>query len=117
MNPAPLELMACANGGLEQMHTVVLLTQAMYSAAQAREWSAFTELETQRGHAIAALFPLHLLSTVEGEEIVLRMQQLLAMNQRMLELAELERQGVGLELQHLHEGRQALWAYGSLLPP
>lgn len=111
MDYAATELMATANGGLQQMHTVVLLTQAMYSAAQAHEWDAFTELETRRADALAALFPLRLLSSAEGEEIALRMQQLLVMNRHMVDLAELERQGVELELQYLREGRQAHQAY------
>ncbi|MDO9372646.1 MAG: flagellar protein FliT [Gammaproteobacteria bacterium] len=114
MDYAPAELIAAGNGGLEQMHTVVLLTQAMYSAAQAHEWAVFAELETQRAGALAALFPLRLLSTAQGEEIALRMQQLLVMNQHMVELAEQERQGAELELQQLREGRQALRAYSGV---
>ena len=111
MDYAPAELIAYGNGGLKQMQSVVLLTQAMYSAAQAHEWEAFTELETQRAEALGVMFPLRLLSRAEGEEIVLHMQQLLVMNQHMVELAEQARQGAELELQHLHEGRQALRAY------
>lgn len=111
MDYAPAELIASAHGGLEQMHAVVRLTQAMYSAAQAHEWGVFTELETQRAEALAALFPLRPLSPAEGEEIALRMQQLLVMNQHMVALAQQERQGAELELQHLREGRQALRAY------
>lgn len=114
MDCAPAELIASGNGGLEQVHTVVLLTQAMYSAAQAHEWGAFTELENQRADALAALFPMRQLSTAEGEEIALHMQQLLVMNQHMVELAEQERQGAELELQHLREGRQALQAYSGV---
>ena len=117
MDYAATELIASGNSGPEQMHTVVRLTQAMYSAAQAHEWDAFTELETQRADALAALFPLRLLSTAQGEAIALRMQQLLVMNRHMVELAEQERQGAELELQHLRESRQAHLAYGSLLPP
>ena len=105
------KLITPGNGGREQMQVIVLLTQAMYSAAQAHEWNAFAELETQRVDALAALFPLHLLSTAEGEEIALHMQQLLVMNQRMTELAERERQVAEVELHCLHEGRQAHQAY------
>lgn len=111
MDMAPAELLVSNDGGWEQMHAVVLLTQAMYSAAQAREWSVFTELESQRAEALARLLPLSLPSGEQGAEVARHMQELLALNHHMIELAEQEKNGVELELRHFREAQQAQQAY------
>lgn len=95
----------------EQLHIAMMLTQAMYSAAQAREWGVFAELEQQRVGAVALLVTLQSASGAGDAETARRIQELLLVNHNILRLAEQERSSIELELRHFREARQAQQAY------
>jgi len=95
----------------EQLRIAMMLTQAMYSAAQAREWGVFAELEQQRVGAFALLATLQPASGMRNAETARRMQELLLVNHNILKLAEQERSSIELELRHFHEAKQAQQAY------
>lgn len=97
--------------GKELLHAIVVLTQAMYGAAQAREWDVFIELEQQRAAAFARLMPLQAMVEQGDADAAMHMQELLLLNHSMLKLAELERSSIEVELRHFNEARNAQQAY------
>ncbi len=99
------------DSGWKRLHDVVLLTQAMYGAAQAREWGVFTELEQQRAEVLDHLTPLAPPSGAGNGGVAKHMQELLLINQSMLKLAEQERSSIEVELRHFRESQQAQQAY------
>lgn len=97
--------------GKKLLHAIVVLTQAMYGAAQAREWDVFMELEQQRAEVLARLAPLQAIAEQGDAEAAMHMQELLLLNHNMLKLAEQERSSIEVELRHFNETRNAQQAY------
>ncbi|MDP1708486.1 MAG: flagellar protein FliT [Gammaproteobacteria bacterium] len=111
MDTSPAGFISCEDDGCKQLHTVVLLTQAMYSAAQAREWGVFTELEQQRAEPLAMLATLRPPSSARSIEAARHVQELLLINHNILNIAEQERSTIEVELRHFREAQQAQQAY------
>lgn len=94
-----------------QSLSVLDLTRAILTAAQADEWDAVSALEEQRQEALERIFAGEVNGETEALLLADMVEQVREMDRTICEMAYRERDAIAAELNRLRRGRRQRQAY------